>query len=66
LRLAPEREARVGRAHAVRGALQQARGQLAFKAADLLAQRRRHHAKLHRRTAHAAVFDHANEVTKLA
>jgi hypothetical protein len=65
LRLMPERQARVGRAHARGSALQQPRRKLALETADLLAQCRCHHAKFSSGAAHAAVFNDTYEVAKL-
>jgi hypothetical protein len=65
LGLAPEGQAGVGRQHALGRALQQPRRQLAFQPADLLAERRRHHAECCCSLAEAAVLDDLDEVAQL-
>ena len=53
------------RHHTFTAALQQARRQLAFKSADLLAQRRLHQIEVERSAAHATEFNNTNEIFKL-
>jgi len=66
LRLLQKGQSGVGGQHPGGVALQQPGGQLALEPADLLAQRRRRHAQVERRLAHAAGLANPDEVTQLA
>ncbi len=65
LRLAQEGQAGFGGSHARGRALQQARREFTFQAADLLAQRGGHQSQVGRRAAHAAEIHDADEVAHL-
>ena len=66
LRLRQESKPRFGRNHARRRTAQEARRQLAFQTADLLAQGRGAEAKLGRCTSHAAQLDDTHEIAQLS
>ena len=66
LSLTPEGHAGISRYHTGGRALQQAGAELALEPADLLAQRRCHHAEIGRRPAHAAEFNRTDEIAELS